>query len=247
MVWLERLGVQLESDRAAALAANPFVLHQQRRYGIPPDRLRLPEHFRGPWEQARVCFVGPHVRLLPEEEAPDLSTPLTAYVDHYRTRPERRDPYGHYMAIMAGAPWLATELVRWPAEKEFAMASLKGPQGAALVADSLALTWALLRASPAEVLVLTGNDALSWVMPHLGHRFSKLAGVTAIHGANLGRFPLPGAPGRQITVIASFHWSPEMPLFVRKVRGLAGRPVASAISEAREMIARAIAEALDEG
>jgi hypothetical protein len=90
------------------------------------------------------------------------------------------------------------------------------------------------------VLVLTGNDALQWVLPRLGRRYGKLTGITRHHGQVLGRFPLPGAPDRHLTVVASFHWSPEMPLFVRKVPGLGELTPAQAISAARRMVGEAI-------
>jgi hypothetical protein len=239
MAFVQRLAAQLEEDRlllktAAEGLFAPLARHQR----IDPPR--LPEHFRGPWDEARVCFLGPHVALLPEEPAPPPETAVAEYIGHYRDRPERRDPYGHYAAIMDGAPWVATELIHWPCEKEFGLKLLAGPAGPAMVAEALGLTWAMLRESPAEVLVLTGNDALKWALPHLGWPGGKLPGVTQLHGQTLGRFPLPGAPGRELSVVASFHWSKEMPMFVRKVAGLGGLTVREAVSEARRMIAHAV-------
>jgi hypothetical protein len=245
------LSAELQGDRAVlsqgggggaegALFA-PLARHQAEAFGLGPEGLRLPEHFRGPWEEARVCFLGPHAALLPEEPAPGPAASDAEYVNHYRSRPERRDPYGHYSAIMDGAPWVATELIHWPCQKEFGLKLLAGPAGPAMVAAALDVTWAMLRESPAQVLVLTGNDALKWVLPHLGWTGGKLPGVTQLHGQHLGRFPLPGAPGREISVVASFHWSKEMPMFVRKVAGLGGGSVREAVSGGRAMIAAAIA------
>lgn len=255
MVWMERLAEQLAADRALAeqvydrgAGESPwaaFVTHQRDRFGLSRADCRLPEHFRGPWEQAQVCFLGPHVVLDPAEAAPPLATGLDDYVRHYRERPERREPFGHYQAIMDAAPWLALELVRWPCEKELALQVLKGPHGPAVVEAGLELAWAMLRESDVRVLVLTGNDALKWVLPRLGAPERKLPGVTQLHGQTLGRFPLPGGQGRELTVVASFHWSPEMPMFVRKVPGLGdGKSVREAISGARRMVAAAIAGAL---
>lgn len=246
MEYRERLRTELAHDRALLREGTgsvfaPFVAHQRDTFGLDGHHLRLPEHFRGARQQAEVCFLGPHVLLLPTEPAPTVDSDLDTYDAYYCDRPEKRDPYGHYAAIMDGAPWLATELVHWPCEKEFALKLLKGPDGPAMVAAALDLTWAMLRDSQVKVLVLTGNDALKWVLPHLGYRGGALPGVTQLHGRNLGRFPLPGAPDREIRVIASFHWSKEMPMFVRKVDGLGGLPVGQAISESRRIIARAIA------
>ncbi len=245
MTWKERLAMQLNEDRLALKAggegaSEPFVAHQRERYGLEGGSLRLPEHFRGPVEQAEVCFLGPHVLLVPEESAPTIETGLDAYLAYYRERPEKRDPYGHYQAIMGGAPYLATELVHWPCEKDLAMQVLKSPRGPELVKNGLELTWAILRESPVHTLVLTGNDALKWVLPHLGWQGKVPTGVTQLHAKPLGEFDLPEAPGRRLSVVASFHWSPEMPLFVRKVPGLEGRPVREAISMARRMVGQAV-------
>ena len=251
MGWTERLQQALAAERALARQVYdegpdpespfwPFVRHQKEQFGLGPAELRLPEHFRGRWEEARVCFIGPHVLLVPEEPAPTVGAGVEEYLAYYRDRPEKRDPYGHYQAIMDGAPYLATELVHWPCEKELALQVLKGKQGPAAVGAALELTWAMLRESPVETLVLTGNDALKWVLPHLGWTGGALPGVTQLHGQVLGRFGLPGAPGRELKVVASFHWSKEMPLFVRKVAGLGGLTPREAVSESRRMIARAI-------
>ncbi|HLN61022.1 MAG TPA: hypothetical protein VK464_05665 [Symbiobacteriaceae bacterium] len=251
MGWTERLQQALAAERALARQVYdagpdpestfwPFVRHQQEQFGLGSAELRLPEHFRGRWEEAQVCFIGPHVLLVPEEPAPAVGAGVEEYLAYYRDRPEKRDPYGHYQAIMDGAPYLATELVHWPCEKELALTVLKSKQGPAAVAAALELTWAMLRESPVETLVLTGNDALKWVLPHLGWTGGALPGVTQLHGQVLGRFGLPGAPGRELKVVASFHWSKEMPLFVRKVAGLGGLTPREAVSESRRMIARAI-------
>lgn len=239
--WLIALEAQLTQDSALLQSpCAPFTAHQREAFGLSPQEYRLPEHFRGPWEQAAVCFIGPHVQLIPEEAAPTAASSLDTYLAYYRETPQtKRDPFGHYQAIMEGEPYLATELVHWPGEKEFALKFLKGKQGPALLDEALALTWAMLRESAVHTLVLTGNDALKWVLPRLGYTGPSLPGVTQLHGQFLGAFPLPGAPGRQIRVIASFHWSKEMPLFVRKVAGLEGLPVREAISRSRQMIAEA--------
>lgn len=244
MVWMERLAAQLAADRAMLQQVYagewpetpfvPFVAHQQSHFGLSQAQARLPEHFRGPWDQAKVCFLGPHVMLVQSEPAPGLEAAVDVYTEHYRSTVPKRDPYGHYNAIADGAPWVATELVHWPCEKDLALQVLKTPQGAEVVDAALELTWAMLRESPVETLVLTGNDALKWVMPRLGGP-AKLPGVTQIHGQRW-RLPLPGAPGRELKVVASFHWSAEMPMFVRKVKGLEGRTVGEAISGARRMI-----------
>lgn len=233
MDWLQE---QVERDRSAALGnTGPeagLVRHQLEQLG----QVRLPEHFRGPLDRARVCFLGPHVALDSEEQPPTAEAGFADYLTYYnQERPERREPYGHYTAITDGAPWLATELVHWHARKDVALAAVP-----ALIDQTLDLVWRLLAETPVTVLVLTGNDALQWVLPRLGRRFGKLQGITRLHGQTLGRFPLPGAPGRELSVVASFHWSPEMPLFVRKVPGLAGLKPAEAISRARAMIAAAI-------
>lgn len=247
MDWTQLLSTQLDCDRELVGLGEspdaPFVQHQFERWGLSGDAIRLPEHFRGNWEQARVCFLGPHVLLVQNEMVPTIRTANAEYVAHYRERSERRDPFGHYDSIMDGRPWLSTELVHWPSEKELALQVLKRPVGPEVVAQGLALTWAMLAASPVQALVLTGNDALKWVLPHLGWQGGKLPGVTQLHGQTLGRFPLPGAPGRTISVIASFHWSKEMPLFVRKVAGQEGRRVSEAISATRRMIAEAVERA----
>jgi hypothetical protein len=245
--WQERLESELSADVRQIAGEEPdspfapFVRHQRERFGLEGALARLPEHFRGRWEESRVCFLGPHVPLIPGEDAPGPGTDLTTYIAHYRDRPEKRDPYGHYQAITGGAPWLATELVHWPCEKELALQVLKSKQGPAAVDAALDLTWALLRESAVQVLVLTGNDALKWVLPRLGWQGKSLPGVTQIHGQTLGRFPLPGAPGRALTLVASFHWSAEMPMFVRKVAGLSSLTVGEAVSAARRMIGSAIA------
>lgn len=253
MRWTQQLEAQLDLDRELiahvysetepASPFTPFIAHQRDQFGLGPDQARLPEHFRGPWADARVCFLGPHVLLVPTEPAPGPDASIQAYIDHYQKRPGKRDPFGHYNAIMGGAPWVSTELVHWPCEKHLALDVLKSPQGPAAADAALDVTWAMLKDSPVEVLVLTGNDALKWVLPRLGWQGKNLPGVTQLHGQTLGRFPLPGAPGRELTVVASFHWSSEMPLFVRKVAGLDGLKVSEAISGARKLITRAIADA----
>ncbi|HWI62450.1 MAG TPA: hypothetical protein VNT75_11465 [Symbiobacteriaceae bacterium] len=233
MEWLQ---AQLVEDQAYANGAPgpaaPLVRHQIETLG----QVRLPEHFRGPLATAEVCFLGPHVVLDPSEHPPAPDSPLKDYLAYYnQERPERRDPYGHYTAIMDGRPWIATELVHWAARKDVALAAVPS-----LIDQTLDLTWRLLAETPVKTLVLTGNDALQWVLPRLGRRFGKLTGITRLHGQSLGRFPLPGAPGRELSVIASFHWSPEMPLFVRKVPGLEGLKPGEAITRARAMVAEAI-------
>lgn len=233
MEWLQQ---QLEHDRELARGAPgpeaPLIGHQIETLG----HARLPEHFRGPLDRARVCFLGPHVALDPSESPPTADANTDGYLDYYnQERPERRDPYGHYTAIMDGEPWLATELVHWHARKDVALKALPG-----VVDSALDLTWRLLAETPVEVLVLTGNDALQWALPRLGRRFGRLTGILRLHGQTLGRFPLPGAPDRILTVVASFHWSPETPLFVRKVPGLEGLKPAQAITRAREMLSEAI-------
>lgn len=252
MRWTQQLEAQLDHDRQLIAQVysgtepsspfTPFVAHQ-REHGLGQGEARLPEHFRGPWQDARVCFLGPHVLLVPTEPAPGPDASTEAYIEHYRQRPEKRDPFGHYNKIMDGAPWVSTELVHWPCEKDLALKVLKSAQGPAVVDAALDVTWAMLRDSPVEVLVLTGNDALKWVLPRLGGEAKNLPGVTQLHGQTLGRFPLPGAPGRELTVVASFHWSKEMPLFVRKVAGMSGLTPGEAISGARKLVARAITDA----
>ena len=238
MDWRTLLDHQLAADQQAIRdGASPFVLHQQERFGLTGNRMRLPEHFRGPLESAEVCFLGPHVVLEPAEAAPTVVSSLDDYLLYYQERPERRDPYGHYQAIMGGRPWVATELVHWPCEKELALQVLKSPAGPALVDEGLSLTWGLLAASQVRTLVLTGNDALKWVLPRLGWTGGKLPGVTQLHGQVMGDFDLPGHGGRRLRVVASFHWSPEMPMFVRKLSGLEGMKVGEAISAARRRIA----------
>ena len=254
MIWPQTLAAQLGADRqrlervyAGEAAPGPgaaLVAQQRDAFGLPLAAARLPEHFRGPWEAAAVCFLGPHVMLVPAELAPGLDSSPAAYVAHYRERPERRDPYGHYTAIMDGAPWLATELVHWPGDKELALKLLKSPAGPALLDETLGLTWALLLESAVRVVVLTVNDALRWTLPRLGWSGGALPGVTQLHGETLGRFQLPGAGGRELTVIASVHWSKEMPLFVRKLPGLAEMTVREAVGAARRRLATAIAAAL---
>ena len=236
-IAIDWLRAQLDHDRAVALSGgDPLVRHQLETLG----HARLPEHFRGPLADARVCFLGPHVVLDPAEAPPTPDAGFDEYLAYYnQQRAERRDPYGHYTAIMDGQPWLATELIHWHARKDLALAAVP-----ATIDQTLAITWRLLAETPVEVLVLTGNDALQWVLPRLGRRFGKLTGVTRLHGQTLGRFAHPGAPDRALTVVASFHWSPEMPLFVRKVPALAGLKPAEAISGARKMISAAIGGAL---
>jgi hypothetical protein len=242
MGWIEHLTETLDRERNVVPDSPfwPFVAHQTERFGLEAAQRRLPEHFRGRWEEARVCFVGPHVMLLPDEPAPTVAAGVEEYLAYYRERPERRDPYGHYQSIMDGAPFVANELVHWPCEKDLALQVLKSKQGPVVVAQALDLTWAMLRESPVDTLVLTGNDALKWVLPHLGYTGGTLPGVTQLHGQVLGRFGLPGALGRELKVVASFHWSKEMPLFVRKVAGLGALSPREAVSESRKMIARAI-------
>lgn len=238
MNWRSRLEQQLTADRQAVReGTSPFVIHQQERFGLSGERVRLPEHFRGPLEAAEVCFLGPHVVLESAEEAPTVANSLEEYLGYYQERTERRDPYGHYQAIMGGRPWVATELVHWPCEKDLALQVLKSPAGPGLVDEGLSLTWALLAASPVRTLVLTGNDALKWVLPRLGWSGGKLPGVTQLHGQVMGDFDLPGYPGRRLRVVASFHWSPEMPMFVRKLSGMEGLKVSEAISAARRRVA----------
>jgi hypothetical protein len=236
-IAIDWLRAQLDHDRAVALSGgDPLVRHQLETLG----HARLPEHFRGSLADARVCFLGPHVVLDPAEAPPTPDTGFDEYLAYYnQQRAERRDPYGHYTAIMDGQPWLATELIHWHARKDLALAAVP-----ATIDQTLAITWRLLAETPVEVLVLTGNDALHWVLPRLGRRFGKLTGVTRLHGQTLGRFPHPGAPDRALTVVASFHWSPEMPLFVRKVPALAGLKPAEAISGARKIISATIGGAL---
>lgn len=249
MSWLSHLEVQLEADRRLVLApAGPFgplVKYQREQTGRSREQIRLPQYFRGDRERAKVCFLGPHVADEPAEAAPTVAATVAEYLAFCATEGRDRLPYSHYTAIMGEQPWLATELIHWPSDKETALRVLKGPRGRAAVAAGLQMTWKLLASSPVEVLVLTGNDALAWVLPQLGWTGGKLAGVTQVHGQTISRFPLPGAPdGRLLTVIASFHWSPEMPLFVRKVPGLAGLPVREAIGGARRMVAEAVQRAL---
>lgn len=244
MPWLSQLEAQLEADRRLILEpagpCAPLITYQREALGREPAAVRLPQYYRGDWRQARVCFLGPHVVDEPAEPAPTPQASVDQYLAFCGSLAGDRLPYSHYAAIMDGAPWVATELVHWPSDKPTAMDVLNGPWGRAAVAAGLRMTWAMLAVSPVEVLVLTGNDALKWVLPALGWSGGKLPGVTQLHGQTLGRFGLPGAEGRMLTVVASFHWSPEMPLFVRRVPALAGLPVRAAISGARRMVAEAI-------
>jgi len=240
LTWLTTLCDQLAADRAILMGApspfEPFARHQQERFGLTGSDLRLPEHFRGEWDRAEVCFLGPHVIFDPKELPPPPDCPLTDYVAYCSQRPGRRDPYGHYQAITGGRPWLAAELVHWPCEKELALQVLGSPRGPAIVDAGLALTWSLLAESPVRTLVLTGNDALRWVLPRLGRKGGKLPGVTQLHGQVMGEYDLPGAPGRRLRVVASCHWSRELPLFMRKLPGLQAMQVSEAIDAARQMI-----------
>lgn len=236
--WLEQ-----ERARVAAvyggeeLPEAPLVRFQ----GVPLEQFRLPEYFRGD-PAAAVAFIGPHALLVPEEQPPLFGTTPAAYCDYYRQVIPERIPFSHYRAICGGdggRPWLSLELPPYQAEKDLVISVLKSRDGGAVAERSLELIWALLGASGVKHLVVTGADAQRWVLPALGFP-GKPPSATQGHGRVWGEVALPGAPGRTVRLITSFHWGKEVPLFVRKVPGLGELSPREAISEARAMVARAI-------
>jgi len=217
-----------------ALPEAPLVMSQQ----VPLERFRLPEYFRG-CAEADVAFVGPHALLVPEEEPPLYGASMDEYCAYYRANVPRRIPFSHYSAICGDRPWLSLELPPYQAEKDLVIACMKGAVGGELSRRSLDLIWALLRESGARTLVVTGADAQRWVWPALGLP-GKPPSATQGHGKVWGDLSLPGASGRSLQVVTSFHWGKEVPLFVRKVPGLGELTPREAISEARAMITRSL-------
>lgn len=230
-----------ERERIAAVYAGeelpeaPMVRYQE----VPVERFRLPEFFRGAAE-AKVAFIGPHALLVPEEEPPLFGATAEEYVAYYRSLIPNRIPFNHYSAICGEKPWLSLELPPYQADKNLVIACMKGKGGAEIARRSLDLIWALLRESQVENLVLTGADTLRWLWPALGMPGKPLS-ATQGHGKVWGDFPLPGAEGRTVKVVTSFHWGKEVPLFVRKVPGLGELTPREAISAARAMVAETIA------
>lgn len=205
---------------------------------VSAEWFRLPEYFRGAAE-ATVAFIGPHALLVPEEEAPLLGATAEAYCTYYRNVIVDRIPFSHYRAICGDQPWLSLELPPYQADKNLIIRTMKGPFGSAIASRSLSLIWAMLRESAVHTLIITGADASRWVWPALGLPGKPLA-ATKGHGKVWGEHPLPGAPGRTLRIITSFHWGKEVPLFVRKVPGLGELTPREAISRAREMIAEVL-------
>lgn len=218
--------------RGEDLPEAPLVTCQQ----VEMERFRLPEYFRGS-AQAEVAFLGPHALLVPEEEPPLYGATAAAFTAYYQSVIPNRIPFNHYSAICGERPWLSMELPPYQAEKDLVIACMKGKGGAALAERSLGLIWALLRESAVRTLVVTGADTLRWVWPALGLPGKPLS-ATQGHGKVWGEVALPGAEGRRVKVVTSFHWGKEVPLFVRKVPGLDRFSPREAISEARKMIAR---------
>lgn len=220
--------------RGEALPESPMVSCQQ----VPMEQFRLPEYFRGTPE-AQVAFLGPHALLVPEEEPPRFGATAAEYFAYYTSVIPNRIPYNHYTAICSNQPWLSMELPPHQAEKDLVIACMKGKGGAEIAGRSLGLIWDLLRESQVQTLVATGADVLRWLWPALGLPGKPLS-ATQGHGKTWGDLPLPGAGGRTVRLVTSFHWGKEVPLFVRKVPGLGDLTPREAISEARAMVARAI-------
>lgn len=234
----ELIARQLAEDRSRiaaicggeALPEAPLIQAQ----AVPMAEFRLPEYFRGRGE-ARVAFFGPHALLVPEEAPPRYDATPAAYCEYYRTVIPNRIPFNHYEAICGGQPWLSLELPPYQAEKDLVIACMKGKGGPEIARRSLDLIWALLGESAVQTLVVTGGDAMRWVWPALNLP-GKPPSATQGHGKVWGDLPLPGAEGRTVRVVTSFHWGKEVPLFVRKVPGLAEYSPREAISRARAMI-----------
>lgn len=220
--------------RGEELPEAPMVMAQD----VPMERFRLPEYFRGSAE-AEVAFIGPHALLVPEEEPPLLDAAADEYVAYYGKVIPNRVPFNHYNAICGDRPWLSMELPPYQAEKDLVIACMKGKGGAGIARRSLDLIWGLLRESDVRTLVVTGADAQRWVWPALGLS-GKPPSSTQGHGKVWGDFPLPGAEGRTVRLVTSFHWGKEVPLFVRKVPGLSQFTPREAISAARAMLTEVI-------
>ncbi len=239
MNWEMLLAQHLEEDRGRMAAVYggeelpeaPLIRHQ----AVELEQVRLPEYFRGS-PDARVAFVGPHALLVPEEEPPLYKTSATSYIDYYRSVIPNRIPFNHYNAICGDQPWLSFELPPYQAEKDLVITTMKGPGGRALFDRSRDLIWALLRESPVETLVLTGADILKWGLWSALGLPGKPLSATRGHGREWGEVALPGAGGRRVGVVTSFHWGKEVPMFVRKVPGLAELTPREAISRARAML-----------
>jgi|GEM_PF-2584873 len=239
MVWEERLAHQLHEDRnriraiyyGEELPEAPLVRHQS----VEPERFRLPEYFRGK-PHARIAFIGPHALLVPEEQPPLFAATADEYVSYYQQVIPNRIPYNHYSAICGDEPWLSLELPPYQVEKDLVIAAMKGPGGKHLYERSVRLIWDLLGESQVETLVLTGADVLRWgLWADLGLPGKPLS-ATQGHGRLWGEVALPRAAGRRVRVVTSFHWGKEVPLFVRKVPGLAELSPREAISRARHML-----------
>lgn len=209
-----------------------------RCQGVEMERFRLPEYFRGE-PGAEVAFIGPHALLVPEEEPPVFGASAAAYMAYYGRVIPDRIPFSHYRAICGDKPWLSLELPPYQADKDLVISVMKSRNGAVVAERSLSLIWALLGASAVKHLVVTGADAQRWLWPALGLP-GKPPSATQGHGRDWGEVELPGAGGRMVRIITSFHWGKEVPLFVRKVPGLGELTPREAISEARAMVARAV-------
>lgn len=241
-VFEQVIARHLEEERARVAAIYrgddlpeaPMVKAQQ----VELERFRLPEYFRGAAE-ARVAFIGPHALHVAEEEPPLYGATAGEYCAYYRKVIPNRIPFNHYGAICGDRPWLSLELPPYQAEKDLVIAAMKSKRGAEIAQRSMGLIWALLRESQVETLVLTGADTLRWLWPALGLPGKPLS-ATQGHGKVWGDLPLPGANGRTVRVVTSFHWGKEVPLFVRKVPGLDQFSPREAISEARRMISETL-------
>ena len=221
--------------RGEELPEAPLV----RCQAAPLEAFRMPEYFRGRPE-AKVAFIGPHALLVPEEAPPLYGASAEAYVTYHRSEIPNRIPFNHYNAIAGEGGWFAMELPPYRADKDLVIATLKAKgTGAEVARRSLDLIWALVNASGAQTLVVTGGDAMRWVWPDLGLP-GKPPSATQGHAKEWGRLALPGAPERTVKVVTSFHWGKEVPLFVRKVPGLAECTPREAISRAREMVAAVV-------
>lgn len=216
--------------RGDELPEAPMVAAQQ----VPMERFRLPEYFRGSAE-ATVAFIGPHALHVPEEVPPLYGATAGEYCAYYRNTIPNRIPFNHYSAICGEEPWLSMELPPYQADKDLVIGCMKSKGGPEIARRSLELIWAMLRESRVQTLVVTGSDAMRWVWPALGLP-GKPPTATQGHGKLWGDLPLPGADGRTVRVVTSFHWGKEVPLFVRKVPGLGEYTPRDAISKARAMI-----------
>lgn len=231
--------LQADRERVAAAYRGEEVLEAPLIHcqGTALEQFRLPEYFRGN-PGAGTAFLGPHAPLLPDEPAPLYGeTSAEEYCSFYTSQFPARVPFSHYDAIAGEGAWLALELPPWKAPKDLVLSLLKGKAtGPELAGRSLELIWALLAATPVRTLVITGAETMKWTWPALGLA-GKPPSATQGHGQVWGEFDLPGAPGRRLKVVTSFHWGPEVPLFVRKVPGLGAMSPREAIRSAREAIA----------